>query len=151
MYGSKALDQPNLYSGSVLQALSDLDQSSALNPKNAYAALWRDIVDGRAKQPSRWAQAVTRLDMSEWPAPTLRPYLNQATREEVLAAADDPNAKTKKGQVCEAKFFIGELTLMRGTKDKAVPLLQRAAAKCGENTFVRAEANGGLKALGAQP
>ncbi len=141
----------NLYSGSVLQALSDLDQSSALDPKNAYAALWRDIVDGRAKQPSRLAEAVTRLDMSEWPAPILRLYLNQTTREDVLAAADDPNAGTKKGRVCEARFFIGELTLMRGTKDEAMPLFQRAAAECGENTFVRAQANGEIKALSAQP
>ncbi len=139
------------YSGNMSQALSDLDQSSVMNPKSAYAALWREIVGGRSNQPSRLAQAVTRINMSEWPAPVIRLYLDQTTRDAVLAAADDPNARIKKSRVCEANFFIGELALLHGAKDEAVQLFRLGTAECGEYTFLRMRANAELKALGAQP
>jgi lipoprotein NlpI len=121
------------------------------DPRNAYAALWRDIVGGRSNQPSRLAQAVLLIDMSEWPAPVIRLYLGETTREAVLAAADDPNPMTKKRRVCDADFLIGELTLRNGAKDEAVRLFRRGAAECGADTVLRTYADAELKALGAQP
>jgi hypothetical protein len=38
----------------------------------------------------------------------------------VLAVADDPDANVKKGRVCEANFYGGELALQKGAKDDAV-------------------------------
>ena len=122
-----------------------------MNPHNAYAALWRDIADRRSDRPSRLAQAVPQLDMDKWPAAVVRIYLGQASREAVLAAADSPDATTKKIRTCEANFFSGEMALLRGAKNAAEPLLRAAAAECGNNTFVWAHANAELKALGAMP
>jgi lipoprotein NlpI len=149
MYFNRGL--ANFYSGNLSQALADLNQSIEKNPQHAYAALWRDIVDGRSNLPSQLAQAMTRINMTKWPAPVIRFYLGQITREAVLAAADNPDAKTKKSQVCEANFFIGELALQHGSKDEAVHLFRLAAAECGKNTHAWAHANAELKALGAQP
>jgi len=141
----------NLCSGSQSQALADLNQSSEFSPNHAYAALWRDIVARRSNLPSRLAQAMTQIDMTKWPAPVIRLYLGQMTPESVLAAADDPDANTKKVQICEANFFIGELALQRGSNDEAVRLFRLAAADCGKNTYVSAHANAELRMLGAQP
>jgi lipoprotein NlpI len=77
-----------------------------------------------------------------------RLFLGQATPEEVLAAADDPNAKTKQGKVCEANFYTAELALQRRAKDEATRLLRLAATECGKGFIERAAANAELKALG---
>jgi len=140
----------NFYSGNGSQALADLNQSSEMDPKNAYTALWRDIAARRNNRPSRLAQAVPQIDMSKWPAPVIRLYLGQTTREAALAAAANPDAKTKKMQTCEANFFSGKLELLRDAKDEAVRLLRLAAAECGKNTFVWAHANAELRALGVE-
>jgi lipoprotein NlpI len=101
--------------------------------------------------PSRLAQSMTQIDRSKWPASVIGLYLGQITPEAVFAAADDPDAKTKTSQVCEANFFTGELELQRGSKDEAVRLFRLAAAECAKNACVWAHANAELKALGVQP
>ncbi len=60
----------------------------------------------------------------------VRLYLGQMTPEAALAAADDPDANVKQGQVCEANFYSGELALQQGKKDAAMRLLRLAAADC---------------------
>ena len=89
--------------------------------------------------------------MTEWPAPVIRLFLGQMTQEAVLAAADDPNPKTKKRQLCEANFFSGELALMQGTKDKAARLFRLAAADCPKYFIEWTAAVAELKALGLKP
>ena len=120
----------NLYAGSLPKALADLDQASKLDPTYAYAAIWLDILNKRSNLPSPLAQAVTQIDMTKWPAPVIRLYLGQSTPTDVLAAADDPDEETKRGQVCEANFYTGELKLQQGAKEEAARLFRRAAADC---------------------
>jgi len=140
-----------LYAGLLPKALADLNQASALNPKDAYAALWLDIVNKRSNLPSQLADAALLIDMTEWPSPVIRLYLGQMTPKAVLAAADNPNANTKNGQVCEANFYTGELDLQQGKKDDATRLFRLAAANCPK-TFIEYEgATAELKALGAEP
>ena len=68
--------------------------------------------------------------MTKWPAPVIYLYLGQLSRADLLAAADDPNPHTKKGQVCEANFYTGELELQQGAKEEATRLFRLAAADC---------------------
>ncbi len=86
----------NLFAGSLATALSDLNQSAELDPKNAYIALSLDTAEKRIDLPSRRGQAAKQIDMTKWPAPIIRLYLGQMTREAALAAAEDPDALTKK-------------------------------------------------------
>jgi len=139
------------YSGSLPKAQSDLDRASALDTKNAYAALWLDIVNKRSNVASRLAQAGAQIDMGKWPASIVRLFLGQMTAEAVLAAADDFDANTKRDQVCEANFYIGELALQQGTKEEAVRRFRLAAADCRKDFAEWAAANAELKALGASP
>jgi len=89
--------------------------------------------------------------MTKWPAPVIRLYLGQVTPADVLAAADDPDERTKTGQVCEANFYTGELTLQQGNKDEAARLFRLAAANCPKGFAELPAAKAELKALGQNP
>jgi len=138
-----------LYSGSLAKALADVSQASEVDPKDAYSALWVDLVGRRNNVPSRLPQAISKIDMTVWPAPVIRMFLGQMTTVAVLAAADDPDASKKKGQICVANFFTGELALLQGAKDEAARLFRLAANDCPQNFIQPGAANQELKALGA--
>jgi lipoprotein NlpI len=138
----------SFYAGALPQALADLGRASRLDPEYAYYALWIDIIDRRASRPSRLAQTIGHVDMTKWPAPVIRLFLDQTTPAAVLAAADDPDAEKKKGQVCEANFYSGELALQQGAKEEAARLFRLAAAGCPREFAEGHAANSELEALG---
>jgi len=89
--------------------------------------------------------------MTKWPAPVIGLFLGQMTQAAVLAAADDPDPVKKKGQVCEANFYAGELSLLKGTKDDAGRLFLFAVGNCPRTFLEWDAANDELKALGIAP
>jgi tetratricopeptide (TPR) repeat protein len=141
----------NLYTGSINKALADLKDADALAPNDAYAALWLDIAGQRNNLPSRLPQTSSQLDMTAWPAPVVKLFMGQLTPADLLAAADDPNAATKKGRVCEANFYTGELSLMKGAKDEATRLFRLASSDCPRDFTEWHAANAELNALGTSP
>ena len=136
------------YEGLLPLALADLNQWGKLDPKSPYAALWLDMVNTRSNLQSQLKDATKQIDMTKWPAPIIRLYLGQLTAEAVLIAADDPDADTKRGHICEANFFTGELMLQRGKKDDAAQLFRLAAADCPKDFIQYSAATAELKALG---
>jgi lipoprotein NlpI len=136
------------YAGALPQALADLSQASKLDPQYAYYALWIDIIDKRGNRASGLPQALSKIDMTKWPAPVIRLFLGRTTPAAVLAAADDPDADTKRGQVCEANFYSGELALQQGAKEEAARLFRLAAAGCPHEFVEGPSANAELEALG---
>jgi lipoprotein NlpI len=137
-----------LYSANPAKALADVIQASEFDQRNAYNALWVDIVGQRNNIPSRLSQAIAKIDMTAWPAPVIRLFLGQMTPAAVLATADDPDATKKKGQVCEANFYGGELALRTGAKDEATRLFRLAANDCPKSFREWGAANAELKAVG---
>jgi lipoprotein NlpI len=146
-YFSRAL--ANLYAGALPKALADLNQARALDFTDAYVVLWLDIVARRSNVPSVISKAIDRIDKTAWPAPVVRMFLGQMTPAAVLAAADDPDAEKKRGQVCEANFYRGEYALQKGSKNDAVLLFRLAAADCPKGFVEWSAANSELKALNA--
>lgn len=141
-----------LYSGSSANALADIDHAAGLSPKDAYNALWLDIIGQRNDVPSRLAQSVSNIDMTVWPAPVIQLFLGRLTPAAVLAAAEDPDADKKKGLVCEANFYGGELGLrQKSSIDEAVHQLRLAATECPPNFTESLAAKAELKALGITP
>ena len=69
----------------------------------------------------------------------------------MLAAADDPDANTRKGRICEANFYAGELALTRGAREEAARLFRLAAANCPKLFTESYSAAAELKAIGASP
>jgi S1-C subfamily serine protease len=74
--------------------------------------------------------------------------LRQLTPTAVLAAADDANADTRKGHLCEANFYSGELALQQGAKEEAARLFGLVTAQCPKGFFEWPAANAELRALG---
>lgn len=136
-----------LYEGYLNRALADATKARELAPDDFYDALWVDIVSQRRGRPGRLATAVSKLDMTKWPAPVVRLYLDQLTPGALFAAADDPDAWTKQGQLCEADFYLGELKLRQGDKKDAAQLLQTAENDCPQDFIEKISAVCELKAL----
>jgi lipoprotein NlpI len=136
------------YAGALPQALADLSQASKLDPQYPYYALWIDIIEKRGNMASGLPQALSKINMTKWPAPVVRMFLGQTTPAAVLAAAEDPDANTKRGQVCEANFYSGQLALQQGAKEEATRLFRLAAAGCPHEFAEGPSAVAELEALG---
>ncbi len=149
--GSCRFGVASLYGGSLDKALADISQASELDPKDAYAELWLDVIGQRSKVQSRLSDAVAKLDMTEWPAPVVRLFMGQTTAASVLAAADDPVPMTKAGQICEANSYAGELALRQGPRDEAIRLFRLAASDRPRSFTEQRAAVGELKLLGLTP
>ncbi|MGB6253743.1 MAG: hypothetical protein WBF62_10855, partial [Bradyrhizobium sp.] len=142
----------NLYGGSAAKAVTDFDQATTLDPKNSYAPLWREIAAQRDHQASRIADALGAVDVKAWPGPLIRLYAGQITPEAAMTAAQHASlsAEIRRGTMCEANFYSGELALQNGTKDIALPLLKKAVAECPRDFTEFAGAKAELKLNGAE-
>ncbi|CCE11808.1 exported hypothetical protein [Bradyrhizobium sp. STM 3843] len=138
-----------LESGRSREAFEDFSRAAELRPKDSYAQLWLDLARRRSGDPSELAESAKQLDMSKWPAPVIRYYLGGLTFEALLVAADDSDPNKRKGQVCEANFYAGELTLANGARDEAIRLLRVATEICPRQFVEWPAAHAELRRLGA--
>ena len=111
-------------------AAADFRKASELNPKDAYAALWRELAERRNNTPSHLAGAAKQLDMTAWPAPVIRLFIGESNAEQTFAAAVDTDPKTRQAQTCEANFYSGEFVLQNKNRKEAQRLLKLAADQC---------------------
>jgi lipoprotein NlpI len=118
---------------SPANAVSDFERVVRQGPSDAQAVLWRDIAERRDGWPGQLGEAVSLLDMEEWPAPIVRFYLGQAQSDEVFAAAKDQDPKVQQNQLCEAHLFIGEHALLEGDKAGAKRQFELARDTCDKN------------------
>jgi lipoprotein NlpI len=116
--------------GRSADAEADFKKATELNPADAYAALWLDLVARRNGAPGQLAEAAKKLNMTEWPAPIVRQFLGELTAAQTLAAAADANPKTQVAQTCEANFYSGEFALIKKNKPEALRLLKVASDQC---------------------
>jgi lipoprotein NlpI len=116
--------------GRTADATADFKKAAEINPKDPYAALWRDLAERRTNAASHLAQAAKQLDMTVWPAPVIRQFLGELNVEQTFGAAFDIDPKTKLSQTCEANFYSGELALLKKDKKEAQRLLKLAANDC---------------------
>jgi tetratricopeptide (TPR) repeat protein len=126
--------------GHLADAVADFKKASEFNPKDAYAALWRDLAERRTNNVTgHLAEAAKQLDMTVWPAPVIRQFLGELNAEQAVAAAADNDPRTKQAQTCEANFYGGELALLKKNKKEALRQLRLAADNC-PRSFVESTA-----------
>jgi lipoprotein NlpI len=147
-YSGRALS--HLYSGDLINALTDINHAHEIDPKYAYSVIWLDIIAHRAGVGSNLARAAAGVDMTVWPGPVLKLFLEQTTVSEVFTAAGSPNAGVTKNQLCEANFYTGELALQKGSKDEAIRLFRLAVGGCQHDYPEWAAAKAELKTFGIQ-
>jgi lipoprotein NlpI len=116
--------------GRYPDAIADFRKAAELNPKDAYAALWRELAERRNNAPGHLAEAAKQLDMTVWPAPVIRQFLGESNAEQTFGAAFDTDPQVKAAQTCEANFYSGELALLKKSKKDAQRLLKLAADTC---------------------
>jgi lipoprotein NlpI len=137
-----------LAAGETANARVDMKLALALDRRNAYAVLWNEIADRRAKQKGVLAGRAGGLDMKTWPAPVLRLFAGELKADAVLAAADSPDATVRAAHTCEANFYSGEHALIGGDRDAAVKLFSAAAKECPRGFLEGIAAAAELKGLG---
>jgi len=139
-----------LASGATAKARADMRQALALERKNAYAVLWVDIVERRARQKGVLAggKGLRDVEMKGWPAPVLLMFVGETKPEAVLEAADDANATVKQAHTCEANFYGGQYALIGGNREEALKLFRNAAKDCPRGFLEGIAAGAELKAMG---
>lgn len=132
-------------------AATDLAKVVRLAPTNFYDVLWLYLAQTRAKQAGAAAaltQNAQHLDLGKWPGPVVSLYLGKTTAAAVLAAADNVEADKRKGEQCEAAFYVGERLLGQGQKKEAAEKFHAALAVCPPNYIEVSGAKAELKNLG---
>jgi lipoprotein NlpI len=136
-----------LYAGFYGKAQSDLKAAIQLMPKDAYIAVWQEIVARHANTSSTLERAVPSIDMAVWPGPIIRFLMGESTHAGLLAAAKETDPKKRRERLCEVNFFVGQFALQRGTKDEAERAFDTAARDCPRQFIELAAANAELRAL----
>jgi len=122
------------YRGEWAGAVADLDQAGKLDP-NAYTALWSYLARrrGGGEGDGPLKPYLAAASESVWPAPVIALYLGRAQPEAVIAAAAKASPPRDRDQRCEAVFFVAQWHLLRGERERALPLLKEAQAGCPKN------------------
>jgi lipoprotein NlpI len=139
-----------LASGATARARADMRQAAVLDRKNAYAVLWHDIAERRARQKGVLAggKGLKDVEMKGWPAPVLLMFVGETKPEDLLIAADDANAAVKQAHTCEANFYRGQYALIGGKREEAVRLFRTAAKDCPRGFLEGIAAAAELKGMG---
>ena len=120
------------YGGDYPNAASDLEQSLKLDHNN-YTALWLYLVRKRGEMinAEESLDAETRASRGgTWPQPVILLYMGRTDPASVVAAATDSDAKKQSEQRCEANFYLAQWHLLRGERERAMPLLKEAQSGC---------------------
>jgi lipoprotein NlpI len=122
-----------LYGGGPAAAAEELAALVKLRPADAYFALWLHIARQRNGQDdaAELHDNAGRLDQMKWPWPVVSLLLGSTDANTVRAAAataaDEP---TRRGQGCEADFYLGVHAAENGARQDARRLLAAAVATC---------------------
>jgi lipoprotein NlpI/predicted aspartyl protease len=123
-------------------SLADLTESLRLAANQSYALIWRYLAQSRSGKPelakSEFSEKLGALDKAKWPAPVIDFLLGKSDPDALLRAAEHPDAETRRGQVCEAQFYVGEWHLLNLRLKEASDLLSRAEKNCPK-TFIEYE------------
>ena len=134
--------------GDMIKAQADFQSSIEVNPKWPMPVLWLVVARRRGKLSGQDQPALPRSDMAAWPALVLRMLLGEVSPAETLTVADTKEPVVRRGQMCQASFYGGELALSDAAADEAARLFRVAADECPPTYVERPSAATELRALG---
>jgi tetratricopeptide (TPR) repeat protein len=117
----------NFQLGKSDEAVKLFARASSSHPE--YLWLWTAMADLKQGKPVP-ADSPFSLDHTKWPGPVIDFFQGRSTEDAVNIAAAKGDAKTARGQVCEANFYLGEWRLLHGDRPGAKPLFQKSASNC---------------------
>jgi len=113
-----------------------------------YAPLWASLARARrgADGNPPLEQAVSRMKGDAWPVPIMLHLLGRIDRGALMAAAAR-DAKARKGQECEADFYVGARLVADAKTAEGRTLLEKARDECPRNFIEYFEALDALARL----
>lgn len=116
--------------GDYAQAAADFERVERMGFPYKYLPLWRYLAAQRVRQDARDAlsDAASWLDGGEWPAPLIAAYLGLEPAERAVAAARAAPATARALRLCEANYYLGELSLLHGERGRAADLFRASIA-----------------------
>ena len=105
-------------------AIDELQQTLASNPgqhDKIYAVIWYAIAAKRGglSLPADVRDLIATLSNASWPGPLLRLFNEETTVEAVVTEINQTKGDERLLNLCEAYFYIGELSLAKGDEKKA--------------------------------
>jgi lipoprotein NlpI len=131
-----------LEDGRYDEARADLTRAADLDPKNVHDGLRLYIATARSGGDAKaeLARRSPAYSATGWPAAIVKVYLGE-TAPDALVMPSRAEPWERQRDLCEAKFFLGELALLRGERDQALGLF-RAAVATNTTEFVEYYAAG---------
>lgn len=123
-YGHAELGFALFFAGKTQEALAELDQASALDPKLRFVLPWRYLAMLALGQKAQ-ADAKFAADLSipqakrEWPDQLLIYLGDKQSEQDLRKAINTRDPKAADAQICEAEFFVGQRKFVAGQKDAA--------------------------------
>ncbi len=111
-------------------AADDLARAVAMEPGDAYAALWLTIVRERTGLASSTQALTEALTSENWPSPLLRFYLGEADAAGLDRSVESGDPRLFETRRCEADLYLGEWHVMRHEDEAARALLMGAKTEC---------------------
>jgi lipoprotein NlpI len=109
-----------------------MEQSLKLD-SNGYTALWLYLARKRGGviNAEELLDSDTRQHRgSGWPSAVIVLYLGRTDLDSVLAASADKDPRRRAELRCEANFYLAHWHLLRGERERALPLLKEAQSGC---------------------
>jgi membrane associated rhomboid family serine protease/lipoprotein NlpI len=132
-------------------AAADLLQSVQLEPSQPYVLIWRYLaqarggkVDSARQELSVYAASVGK---DKWPAPVIDFLTGRIDSSALLQAAEGSRGETRRAQICEAEFYIGEWHLLGNRTREARAALKEAEQNCPADFFEARGATVELKGI----
>jgi len=133
----------------IADAVPDLQRNLELQPEDRFGAILLYVIKVRAGQNAdQVLSAVAKEDLVSWPGPIVSLFLTKMDSNALLKAARSPNAKTERGQLCQALFFVGEHDLVARRQKAAISEFQRAVNTCDPTWYLYLPARAELERLG---
>lgn len=141
----------HFHRGDFAAAATAFEETLRVDPRSAYAWILRYLAQGRERGDAFARKSLIdgapAVDPKAWPAPLLELFAGRSTPEAVFRAAEHPDGKTRRGQLCEAAFYLGEHALIVNQPAQARSLLETAARDCPTDFYEFADAALELKRL----
>ena len=104
--------------GRTADAMADFKKAAGLNPKDAFAALWRDLAERRNNAPSHSGGSCETTRHDRVAGAGNPPLPGRAQRRTNFRRCIRYDPKTKLAQTCEANFYSGEFALLKKTRKR---------------------------------
>ncbi len=119
--------------GDYAAASADTAKVAEMGPPDNYHLIWHYLAELRLGHDAatELENKARGVNLSEWPGPIIGALLGKMSRDQfpVPAVPQGWSAQDRKaGADCEADFFLGEASLIKGDRDQARTLFQAAVA-----------------------